>query len=524
MTRDPGADRNAQRPTFVHQCPAAAATATAAAAPRRTRCFTPRPSICTPHQPALQVPAAMEPEPLLPPAPPLRPAPPAWRRLVQQHWLQYIAVAAVWLLMKWVDPIEPRSRAIYHGSDAEYWQARAAGATDACVEGFKSRLACIAHGANQWYHNRLCCEAEGSSPQTVHLSTPLLLTLQYTYPFLEDTVPLWAVPVLTLILPLAVFVAAYLVRGSSRWDVVRFRNMLPLASAAAAAKVSPCAAAAPPLQRCPRTVLPTPAYLRRPCPPGGLGIPGGGASRLPQFDGLRVYHRAGRQHPQVTGEAAATNFDRLALPNPALQAPGGGKVCLRTRLGCCLPRPSAFRQNPSTHSPCPPQVARPRPDFIARCFPSTLTPVWGDDGMPQCEASVPHQVIKTGMRSFPSGAWALAGGLANTSHSEPALRHERPTQRKCDRRTHPAPYARSACRMERRRPGLPVPVAAGHAALLCRRYSAPGASGGQPAAAGCRGMDWRYSRAEQQVSLACCRYVENVGRCGMPRPHIAVQA
>ncbi len=67
----------------------------------------------------------MEPEPLLPPAQPLRPAQPAWRRLVQQHWPQYLAVAAVWLLMRLVDPIEPRPRAIYRGSDAEYWQASA---------------------------------------------------------------------------------------------------------------------------------------------------------------------------------------------------------------------------------------------------------------------------------------------------------------------------------------------------------------------------------------------------------------
>ena len=247
----------------------------------------------------------MEPEPLLPPAPPLRPASPAWRSLVQQHWPQYIAVAAVWLLMKWVDPIEPRPRAIYHGSDAEYWQARAAGATDACIKGFNSRLACIADVANQ-----ACAAKQGSSPPTVHSSAPLLLTLylQYSYPFLEDTVPLWAVPVLTLALPLAVFVAAYLVRGSSRSDAVHFKNMLSLASAAAAAKVSLCATAAPPLRRCPRTVLPTPASLRRPCPPGGLGIPGGGASRLPQFDGLRIYHRPGCQHPQVTGGATLAGW------------------------------------------------------------------------------------------------------------------------------------------------------------------------------------------------------------------------
>lgn len=66
----------------------------------------------------------MDPEPLLPPVRPLPPAQPTWRRLAQQHWPQYIVIAAVWLLMKLVDPIEPRPRAIYHGSDAEYWQVR----------------------------------------------------------------------------------------------------------------------------------------------------------------------------------------------------------------------------------------------------------------------------------------------------------------------------------------------------------------------------------------------------------------
>ncbi|PRW32893.1 lipid phosphate phosphatase 2-like isoform X3 [Chlorella sorokiniana] len=153
----------------------------------------------------------MEAEPLLPPAPPLRPVQPAWRRLLQQHWPQYIAVAAVWLLMKWVDPIEPRPRAIYHGSDAEYWQAG-------------------------W-----------ASLEAAHHACLNLVACVFT-----------------------------------------------------------------------------------------------------------------------TGLIANT---------------------LKS------------------------QVARPRPDFIARCFPSTLTPVWGDDGMPQCEDSVPHQTIKTGLRSFPSvhAAWSGAG-------------------------------------------------------------------------------------------------------------------
>lgn len=167
----------------------------------------------------------MEPEPLLPPAPPLHPAPPTWRRLVRQHWPQYIAVVAIWLLMKWVDTVEPRPRAIYHGSDAEYWQARAAAATDARVEGFNSHLACI-----RVAHQRWCCGAEGWSLHQRASSTPLLLalSLQYSYPFLEDTVPLWAVPVLTLFLPLAVFVGAYLVRAAAAGMLCVLETSCPL--------------------------------------------------------------------------------------------------------------------------------------------------------------------------------------------------------------------------------------------------------------------------------------------------------
>lgn len=66
----------------------------------------------------------MDPEPLLPPAQHLPPARPTWRRLAQQHWAQYVAVVAVWAAMKAVDPVEPRPRAIYHASDAEYWRVR----------------------------------------------------------------------------------------------------------------------------------------------------------------------------------------------------------------------------------------------------------------------------------------------------------------------------------------------------------------------------------------------------------------
>ena len=149
--------------------------------------------------------------------------------------------------------------------------------------------------------------------------------------------------------------------------------------------------------------------------------------------------------------------------------------------------------SPATNSqPCspgPPQVARPRPDFIARCFPSTLTPVWGDDGMPQCEASVPHQAIKTGMRSFPSGAWALVGGLANTSHSEPALQHERPPQRKCDHLTHPC-TPRSQC--------MPHGAAPAWASCACGCWVCCAAL---PAA----------QRAQRSWRPACCRWLQRDG-------------
>lgn len=97
--------------------------------------------------------------------------------------------------------------------------------------------------------------------------------------------------------------------------------------------------------------------------------------------------------------------NRRPLPAslPCLGAPSRPGFIAR----CCPSSPllphCAHPSLPCPLPPCPAQVARPRPDFIARCFPTTLTPVWGGDGMPQCEAQVPHQTLKTGMRSFPSG-------------------------------------------------------------------------------------------------------------------------
>ncbi|KAL4422241.1 hypothetical protein ABPG77_009716 [Micractinium sp. CCAP 211/92] len=57
------------------------------------------------------------------------------------------------------------------------------------------------------------------------------------------------------------------------------------------------------------------------------------------------------------------------------------------------------------------QVGRPRPDFMSRCWPSGGKPAWTPAGLPQCEEGVSRQVLKTGMRSFPSvhAAWTAAG-------------------------------------------------------------------------------------------------------------------
>lgn len=57
------------------------------------------------------------------------------------------------------------------------------------------------------------------------------------------------------------------------------------------------------------------------------------------------------------------------------------------------------------------QVGRPRPDFMSRCWPSGGEPTWAPSGLPLCEEGVPHQVLKTGMRSFPSGGQSSAQGL-----------------------------------------------------------------------------------------------------------------
>ena len=47
---------------------------------------------------------------------------PSWGALARRHWPQYLTAALLYVVMRAVDPWEPRPRAIYHASDAELWQ------------------------------------------------------------------------------------------------------------------------------------------------------------------------------------------------------------------------------------------------------------------------------------------------------------------------------------------------------------------------------------------------------------------
>lgn len=106
----------------------------------------------------------------------------------------------MWPTPQVVDPWEPRPRTIYHKSDAELWQVRQAG----------MELA--------WRAGRLMCLPGQRVPASLLPSSQNAprRPIQYSFPFMEDTVPLWAVPFLALYLPLLVLVAAHLVRQGAQ--------------------------------------------------------------------------------------------------------------------------------------------------------------------------------------------------------------------------------------------------------------------------------------------------------------------
>lgn len=121
--------------------------------------------------------------------------------------------------------------------------------------------------------------------------------------------PLWAVPFLTLILPLLVFVGAYLVSKSTvPLPVPAVRQVCGQTQARSASRthtmVKRGAAAAPSLLP-PQSPPSCPSASSLPLQqPGRLGIAGGGAPRLPQPAGVCVHDRTDRQHTQVAGEGA----------------------------------------------------------------------------------------------------------------------------------------------------------------------------------------------------------------------------
>eukprot|EP00887_Chlorella_sp_A99_P001267 scaffold14.g1267.t1 len=101
----------------------------------------------------------------------------------------------------------------------------------------------------------------------------------------------------------------------------------------------------------------------------------------------------------------------LWLPLLLLGAAGlaGGASCLEAHHAC-VALAGAVATTGLVASLAKSQVGRPRPDFVARCWPSGA-PAFSDAGLPVCEEGVAHQVVKTGLRSFPSvhAAWSAAG-------------------------------------------------------------------------------------------------------------------
>lgn len=142
---------------------------------------------------------------------------PSWGTLARRCWPQYCAVVLIWAAMRVADPWEPRPRAIYHASDAELWQVGPAGSL--------SLVGC--RGADSAARRRCltlllpCIQRQLASPARTRTATGLPshpASLQYSFPFVDDTLPLWAVPVLSLYLPLAALAAAYAAGWASRLE------------------------------------------------------------------------------------------------------------------------------------------------------------------------------------------------------------------------------------------------------------------------------------------------------------------
>lgn len=106
---------------------------------------------------------------------PAAPAQPSWRALAAHYWPQYACAALMYIASKVVDPWEPRPRAIYHKTDAEYWQVpivqRLSGAGGIALlgEGSKSSASADSTGCCPNRHVSSCRRRH--APAALH-STP----------------------------------------------------------------------------------------------------------------------------------------------------------------------------------------------------------------------------------------------------------------------------------------------------------------------------------------------------------------
>lgn len=193
--------------------------------------------------------------------------------------------------------------------------------------------------------------------------------------------PLWAVPVLALYLPLALFAAAWLVRCPPPPLAVPapqfgrcLSNACALASTSGCSYAPPCRrrAGRPGWRRTTRASTCWPAWRPRACWP------------------------------------TCSSRRRALLRSGVLCC--AAMCCAWCRAWAGPPHPTAAKpQTPFPTLPLPRQVARYRPDFVHRCWPASLEPAFTPEGLPACEEGVAHQTIKTGMRSFPSGEGWAAG-------------------------------------------------------------------------------------------------------------------